>query len=299
MVTDARYTPAFGYVPPATPDPRNWPVSRLLAMLDAGVAKPVTWHDPVVLDQGQTPHCVGFAGAGYIATQQANSPADPTITNQLGHDLYYECKVVDGTPRVENGSSIHSLMVVLKNRGLIDAYGFATTTDEVTTWLDNYGPVVTGLSWYYGMAFPVNGIMSRTGSIVGGHATLIHGIDSSATRYDIPNSWGLAYGLSGHAYLPIVDFDPLLHMAGEAAMAVKLVAPKYTYTWLDIPAGMEDVAQAVWDSGFFFGKTSTFFDWTGDITADQLALVFQRVCAKYPTKRGDCARMLDWWVKDR
>jgi uncharacterized protein YegP (UPF0339 family) len=306
------FKPAFGYAPPAVPDPRNWPVSRLVAMIEEGTAAPVSWSDPVVLDQGQTPHCVGFAGAAYIATAQANAPTDSTVTNQLGHDLYRKCKVVDRDPLGENGSSIHSLMVVLKEAGIIDAYAFASTLPEIVAWLERFGPVLTGLSWTQGMCYPVNGIMHRTGTILSGHATEFHGITND--MFDVVNSWSLSWGLRGHGHLPISECADIVYNMGEIAMAVKKTAPAppappppvppYTppvdphaaLPWPDLPEQYKAAGWVVKEAGLFEGYDDGTFHPDEIIQLAHVALVMGRAFDRRPTTRLDVLRMLSWWL---
>ena len=76
---------------PSPPDERDFAVARLEQMIFAGAAVPVLWNDPVVLDQGKTPHCVGYGGAGFMATAEAQAGADPTINNQVAEALYAAC----------------------------------------------------------------------------------------------------------------------------------------------------------------------------------------------------------------
>ncbi len=101
---------AFGWKP-RPKDERDWNAARLNALVDEGTHAPVEWHDPVVLDQGQTPECVGFGGAGFVATAEADAPADSTVTNALGHAIYARCKAIDGD--TEEGSNLRSLAKAL------------------------------------------------------------------------------------------------------------------------------------------------------------------------------------------
>ena len=56
----------------------------------------VVWGDTeTVLDQGQTPHCVGFGSAQWGNTL----PIDDHFTDADGNAIYYECKVIDGEPK--------------------------------------------------------------------------------------------------------------------------------------------------------------------------------------------------------
>jgi hypothetical protein len=90
--------------------------------------------DPT-LDQGQTPHCIGFGGSQWVNTD----PVDDHYTNADGDKVYYECKVLDGEPGVENGSSVHTLVKALVKRGLVGTYAFASSTATITSWIQAKG----------------------------------------------------------------------------------------------------------------------------------------------------------------
>ena len=243
-------------------------------------------------------NCVGFAGANFYATQEANAPADPTVSNQLGHDLYYECKVIDGQPKAENGSSIHTLMQVLKNRGAISAYAFAAHSSEVYDWLAKYGPAITGLSWYTGMEYPgPDRVMKLTGNIVGGHATIITAKDilvGNARYYKFRNQWGRSWGVNGDAYLSDENLDRLMHMMGEVAMAVKIVktptppkpptpptpvppSPDVKLPWSDWPAEYAAQGWALKNNAIVTGASDGKFHPDERMSQVQAEVVFRRL----------------------
>jgi hypothetical protein len=222
----------LGWVPPVTPDPRNWPVSRLLALVEAGEAVPnkeVKWEaPPVALNQEQTPHCAGFAAAAFKACAERLWPTDPSIGSAEGHRLYYEAKILDGAPGVEEGTSIHSIMRVLKNEGTIDAYAFGTF-EEARGWMQRYGPVLAGLAWFENMFYPKpDGLVTPGGILRGGHAFLMRGTDmliEQAPAVFNRNSWN-GWGLRGDFYLWHSTVNSLAEQYGaELGMAVKFVQP--------------------------------------------------------------------------
>lgn len=210
---------APGPTPVPTPTPTPAPVA----------AK--QWPDTEpTLDQGQTPHCIGFGGSQWVNTD----PVDDHYTNADGDALYYECKVLDGEPKAEDGSSVHTLAKALGNRGLLTTYAWATTTDAITQWILTNGSVVAGTDWMNDMFNPdADGIIHPTGGVAGGHCYLLDeflpagsllpsGTAAAEDYYGIHNSWSDAWGVKGHAYISVKDFGGLLANSGEALAAVEV-----------------------------------------------------------------------------
>ena len=111
---------------PSKPDSRDFQVARLEALITTGQAVPMEWKNPVVLDQGQTPHCVGYGCAGYCGTAELNM-GPRSVTGMDGERIYYEAKVYDGEPLKENGSSVRSgAKALLHKEGVINAYAFGS-----------------------------------------------------------------------------------------------------------------------------------------------------------------------------
>jgi hypothetical protein len=169
------------------------------------------------LNQGETPHCVGFGGADF----GINLPIQDNYTNQDGHDFYYKCKIIDGEPNEETGSIVRSIAKVLQNEGRIKNYAFASSVDEVTYWLLNNGPMIVGTDWTDGMFKPDDkNIIHPSGQIAGGHCYLLNETTEDG-MFHIQNSWG-AWGINGGAYISRLSFAMLLNGNGEAMTSVEL-----------------------------------------------------------------------------
>lgn len=177
------------------------------------------WTDKQQLDQGNTGHCVGFGGAQFHNCE----PYPGVYTNDDGHKLYYECKVLDGEPKAEDGSYVHTLAKALKNRGLISTYVWASTTDDIKAWVVNKGPVVVGTDWYNDMFYPENfsGYLKPTGGLAGGHCWLIVGYSASEDAFHMQNSWGTGWGVNGYSKIKVADFAKLLNADGEAMASLE------------------------------------------------------------------------------
>jgi hypothetical protein len=206
---------------PSPPDKRDFKMSAAIKELEKLLPpRPVkTWHSDKVLDQGETPHCCGFAWAGWgIAT-----PVEDPWWDAMGHDIYAACKVLDGEPGKQNGSTIRSGVKVMVKRKKVSTYFFAHSIDEAANYVACFGPVVLGTVWYEGMFKTglFNNIITPTGKIVGGHAYLWIGVD--ATYALIRNSWGTDWGKGGNARISLTNLKKLFEMDGEACAATERV----------------------------------------------------------------------------
>jgi hypothetical protein len=203
------------------PDPRDYRMADAVAVLEKELRAPRTWHSDRVLDQHESPHCVGFAWAAWgIATPVEDNWRDP-----VGHSIYAKCKVLDGEPGAENGSTVRSGAKVMQAAGRIGTYFFASGVDEACDFIARFGPVVFGTVWTEGMfkPSPIRAIVAPGGKVVGGHAWLGIGVDSS--RVKIRNSWGSGWGAYGDAWIRIRDLRAIFGNGGEACAATEKPLP--------------------------------------------------------------------------
>lgn len=194
-------------VPPPPPPPTPTPTD-------------VSFTDTKQLDQGDTGHCVGFGWAQWGNSQ----PIEDNFTNDDGHAIYYECKVIDGEPRQENGSYVRSGAKAMQDRKRDEIYAFASTIQEIRDWVQAAkGPVVVGTDWYNDMFDPDReGYVTPTGGNAGGHCFLLIGDLESEGAFLFQNSWGANWGLNGYFKMKYEDFDKLLQADGEACVTVEL-----------------------------------------------------------------------------
>ncbi len=169
------------------------------------------------LDQLETPHCVGFAIAGF----RINLPTFTPQTNDDGHKYYYKCKEYDGQPLMENGSCSRSAAKTMVFYGMINAYAFATDMETLKWWLLNRGPLIVGTSWTMDMFTPdKDNIIHYTGVEVGGHEYILNAYKPNL--YRIHNSWNDAWGINGEAWIPEDELTALFNHSGDALTAVEL-----------------------------------------------------------------------------
>ena len=181
------------------------------------------WKMGHILDQGNTPHCVGFAWAGF----GISVPVVDDWDNPMGDKIYYAAKVIDGEPNQEDGSDTRSGVKAFGQFANLGAYAFATSMDDVITWLLVNGPVITGTNWYDNMFYPDSkGLVTISGSIAGGHEWMISGVDTVKKVFHCTNSWGNSWGVNGQFFVSYADYQRLLNEQGDACTATELdVAP--------------------------------------------------------------------------
>lgn len=182
----------------------------------------VRWANPQkVLNQANTPHCVGFSWCQWSNVL----PVTYGYLDPDGHRVYYECKVIDGQAYVENGSSIRSGALAMRNRKRLSAFANARTVEEMIGWLAR-GPIVVGTEWTQGMFTPnQNGVIKPGGQAQGGHAYLIDGIHKDDNFFEGTNSWGAGWGQQGKFKISVADFAKLLASQGDAFCAMELPIP--------------------------------------------------------------------------
>jgi hypothetical protein len=201
-------TAALQPIPSPSPTPAPTP--------SPGVAVEWTDADDPTLDQGQTGHCVGAGGVDWLNAL----PVDDHLPNDELHKLYYDCKIVDGEPKQENGSTVHSLAKVLVNRGRLKTYAWASNVSEIVDFLTAHGPVIVGTDWLNDMFSPdANGFVTPTGAVAGGHCYVAVGYSHDNDEIEFLNSWGNGWGKNGRFYMRTAMFADLLNRSGAEAMA--------------------------------------------------------------------------------
>ncbi len=181
----------------------------------------IDWPVQTILDQGNTPHCVGFAWAGF----GISLPVADQWSNDMGDKIYYAAKVIDGEPNQEDGSDTRSGVKAFMQFSQLqnNAYAFATSIDDVITWLLTVGPVITGTNWYSAMFSPdASGLIRIRGMVEGGHEWMISGVDTVAKKFHCTNSWGKDWGVGGQFYIGFKDYERLLNEQGDACTAAEI-----------------------------------------------------------------------------
>jgi hypothetical protein len=215
------------------PDERDkkYQIKSLLPAEMPGVDYKYWWPSGWWGDQGYYPHCVAYSWAHWLAagpiTQKKSrtggkAPVDTTY-------LYTEAQKVDQWPGEDyDGTSVRAGATILKNLGFIKSYNWAWDIENTVNALLTLGPVVVGTVWTYGMCFPdEKGVIDTSGSILGGHAYLLDGVNVKKKMIRIKNSWGREWGKNGFAYISFDDMNGLIQQYGEICLAVEEEKLKY------------------------------------------------------------------------
>lgn len=203
---------------PSPFDPRDLQY-RMRAMLPKVV--PIVskfWKTGPILDQGDTPQCVGYSGEQFLQTEPV-----VTLNGPSPYELYRLAQDNDEWPGNDyEGSSVRGLAKGLTGLGRLKSYVWGASAAEVRDFLITTGPVVAGTDWLSNMFNPTaSGQLRVSGSLAGGHAYLLSGYDAQFNRFEMTNSWGTSWGKGGKAYISFRDLDKLIARQGEMCAAVE------------------------------------------------------------------------------
>lgn len=198
---------------------------QVTATVDATTPVTKHWYSPLVLDQGNYPHCVAYAGAGWLSDGPICHKIDFSIPA-----LYTDCQADDQwAGNNYDGTSVLGLMRVLKKRGLVSEYRWAFNLNQVRAHVLTTGPLVVGTNWTEGMSAPdKDNFVHLTGRSQGGHSWRIIGASDTKMcpngkrgAFRAKNNWGREYGDQGRFWISYDDFANLLASDGEAATAIE------------------------------------------------------------------------------
>jgi hypothetical protein len=192
---------------------------RMEAVLPLGEVLPAYYYysTGLVLNQGNQPHCVGFAWRQWLTsglTVNRGGPDAPSI--------YHAAQLIDEWPgEGYAGTSVRAGAKVLAKQGYVAEYRWTWSAPVLSAWLlSKRGPVVLGTTWTADMFTPNRaGIIRPTGPSVGGHAYLCIGYNRTRGAFRCINSWGKSWGQSGRFWLLGEDMQRLLDDAGECCTA--------------------------------------------------------------------------------
>lgn len=231
--------PKFGRI--HAPDPRDghYPMRLLLDRLAIEFPQVVApgyrhyRHGPV-LDQGETGTCVGHAWRAFLSSAPLMTKTGPNA-----FDIYDGAIAIDEwadndvDPNRELGTSVRAGCEVLRAKGHVGNYLWASSADEIRRWLlAGLGPVVMGTLWFESMMRPHEGFLRiTTRNVAGGHAYILTGWSDDITPEDWPvkhqgsarmqNSWSTEWGNRGRAWIDYDTLDALVKADGEACAAVE------------------------------------------------------------------------------
>lgn len=206
-----------------------FPYSTVMPFTQTARTKRFWWSNGWWGNQGHDPHCVAFAWAHWVSD-------GPSITSIFPDEnpgvdtgvLYCEAQKRDPWPGdcetpLYDGTSVRAGAKVLQEWGYIAEYRWATDAQQVVNAVLTQGPVIVGTMWYSDMSSPDRNtwVITPSGSMSGGHAYVINGVDTDRGLFRIKNSWGKYWGRGGHAYIRIEDMDKLIKNFGEACVPLQ------------------------------------------------------------------------------
>ena len=168
--------------------------------------------------------CTGFAAVGALGTAPLYATVSgETLDAALAMKIYSEATKIDPFPGEYppdfTGSDGLSVAKVMKTMGLISGYQHAFTLDDALAALQS-GPVITGIPWYQGFNYPNpnTGLVSISGTRLGGHEVCVVGINVTARTVTAANSWGPNWGKDGFFTFSWADWATLLGEGGDVTI---------------------------------------------------------------------------------
>jgi hypothetical protein len=217
----------------APQDARDHQFRMLAAMpqIIEAVGKPKprvrAYSDGPLLDQGQTPQCVGYSSRGFLdGAPIMSKPAEgPGAT-----EIYNGAQANDEWPGTNyDGTSVRGAMKYLEKSGQISSYVWGQTVETAIKWMNGgFGTCLVGTDWFAEMSdVDSNGFMREPApsmsTPIGGHAWRWIWYDAKKKGILMRNSWGHDFGyvkggqMTGYAYLRVEFAVWLLRREGEIA----------------------------------------------------------------------------------
>ena len=181
-----------------------------------------TWTRTVqAFNQGDLGACTGNGAVGVVCTEpyrQKGVRYSEALARKVYSQATKDDNIVGAWPPKDTGSTVLGAMKALRDLKLAKGYQWCFGLDDVLKTLSTLGPVEVGLSWYEGFDKPdAKGLVKIAGTVRGGHAFELLGVDAEKKLVWGINSWGPEWGLHGRFAFSWKDLDRLLHEQGEAS----------------------------------------------------------------------------------
>ncbi len=201
----------LGRLPSEDARDKSYPMAAAFAPVPTPNSK--YWRTGAVLNQLNTPHCVGFASRQLLTS----SPHRYKATDPDADLIYYESQRRDEWDgEAYDGTSARGAMKYLAERNIISVYRWASSVQEAVDYVLTAGPVLIGASWREGFFTPDSkGFIHPTGPVVGGHEFLLIGYNHKTWTMTFMNSWGANWGDKGRFRMDRTDFEALMADNGD------------------------------------------------------------------------------------
>jgi hypothetical protein len=225
-------------------DKRDWPMApmmRHVMKLQKPSPRKRPYKEGPLLNQGDRPHCVEYSGRGFIHAAPIMTPATSALLPEFGA-IYDWCQRHDEWEGENyDGTSVGAFIAWMEEKGLINAYLWGKTADDVIRWCnDGYGTALVGTEWYLRMDdVDADGYIQEPGrreTSVGGHAYRINWWDETKQAFLVMNTWGPYWGApkrgakngerTGYAYMRRSLADRLFREQPEIVFPTQLKVPK-------------------------------------------------------------------------
>lgn len=176
-----------------------------------------------ILDQGSVGGCVGFACAGWLATDNASRLGRADITDDLALSVYSKATHLDrirgvwkptdtGTAGLYGAKAMRALG--LTSAGFSHAFGLDHALGAL-----QLGPVMVGMTWLTGCDNPDRkGRVTYAGTVRGGHEVLADELDTDLGLIWFQNSWSSSFGKAGRFAMSVEDFGRALADHGDVTV---------------------------------------------------------------------------------
>jgi hypothetical protein len=181
------------------------------------------WPTGWIGDQGAKPYCVGYSFVHWMEASPVRHPARGPAKDPV--TAYAGAQDNDEWPGSDyDGSSVRGAFKWARSQGIVSAYHWALSIEDVIEYLIHDGPMVFGTDWTDRMfTVPRGDVLDCSGQVVGGHAYLCNGINLRRGLLRLVNSWGADWAGDGRVWMEIEDADRLIfRQYGEACAGVEV-----------------------------------------------------------------------------
>jgi hypothetical protein len=198
---------------------RNYPLSSTIL---SKKPRSYTWRVTEWYDQKSEGACVAFALGHELNARPAEIKNIPE--EWLVKRVYWDSQRIDpwqggsypGANPFYEGTSVLAGVKTLQKMGAFKGYNWAFSMNDIIRGVAYNGPAVIGVNWYEGMFdTDKSGFIKPVGSLIGGHAVLLRGVNIREQTFTIRNSWGKSWGKDGDCYITFADLQTLMRQQGE------------------------------------------------------------------------------------
>lgn len=181
------------------------------------------YNNPWVGDQGNTPACTGFsclrAWLAGPTTHAQEAHIHKTGLDELALAWYNEAVRIDRVVHglfFDGGATMLAVAKAAVNLKYAKSYWWGYSLSDLTNVTLHTTPIL-GIDWPDGMDDPDHkfGIARWRGTVRGGHAIMVAGMDLDDGFFSLANNWGREWGVNGRCRVPFEDIEQAIANYGE------------------------------------------------------------------------------------